>query len=136
MKVRLLVVLFIPISFVLSTALVFATGDSYIVIKDKTGVCKVIEAQEKTPATIAGPFKTKAEAEKAKEKACQKTIMEKLKDKAAEEMEKAKTEAEKLKEKAGLGMEKAKDAAEKLKGMAEEGIDKSREKIKDQLQKK
>ncbi|MFA6224495.1 MAG: hypothetical protein WC647_19525 [Desulfomonilaceae bacterium] len=51
---------------------VFAAGDSYFVIKDKNGICKVIKGQEKTPATIAGPFKTKEEAVKAKEKECAK----------------------------------------------------------------
>jgi len=42
------------------------------IIKDKNGVCKVIQAKEKTPATIAGPYKTKSNAEKAKDKACAK----------------------------------------------------------------
>ncbi|MGO8880275.1 MAG: hypothetical protein ACLQMS_12295, partial [Desulfomonilaceae bacterium] len=127
MKARRLIGLFIAIIFVLTTVVVFAAGDSYVVIKDKNGVCKVIEAKEKTPATIAGPFKTKEEAEKGLAKACPKSTMEKIKEKAAEGMEKAKTEAEKLKEKAGPGIEKAKDAAEKLKEKAEEGIDKAKE---------
>ena len=60
MKARRLVGLFIAIIFVLTTVIAFAAGDSYVVIKDK----------EKTPATIAGPFKTKEEAKKAKEKEC------------------------------------------------------------------
>ncbi len=72
MKARRLIGFFIAIIFVLTTVVAFATGDSYVVIKDKNGVCKVIKAQEKTPATIAGPFKTEAEAEKAKEKECAK----------------------------------------------------------------
>jgi len=72
MKARRLVGLFIAIIFVLTTVVAFAAGDSYVVIKDKKGVCKVIKAQEKTPATIAGPFKTKEEAKKAKEKECPK----------------------------------------------------------------
>jgi len=42
------------------------------VIKDKKGVCKVIQAKEKTPAYLAGPFPTKEAATKAKEKECPK----------------------------------------------------------------
>jgi len=72
MKVRRLTGFFIAMIFVLTTVAVFAAGDSYFVIKDKNGICKVIKGQEKTPATIAGPFKTKEEAVKAKEKECAK----------------------------------------------------------------
>lgn len=72
MKVRRLIGLFIAIIFVLTTVVAFAAGDSYVIIKDKRGICKVIKAKEKTPATIAGPFKTKEEAKKAKEKECPK----------------------------------------------------------------
>ena len=72
MKVRRLVGLFVAIIFVLTTVVAFAAGDSYVVIKAKNGVCRVIKAKEKTPATIAGPFKTKEEAQKAKEKECAK----------------------------------------------------------------
>jgi hypothetical protein len=42
------------------------------VIKDVNNVCKVIEAEDKTPKTIGGPYKTHDEAEKAKEKLCPK----------------------------------------------------------------
>jgi hypothetical protein len=73
MKVRRLIGLFIAVIFVLTTVIAFAAGDSYVVIKDKKGICKIIKAQEKTPKTIAGPFKTKEEAVKAKEKECPKT---------------------------------------------------------------
>jgi hypothetical protein len=38
--------------------------------KDKKTVCKVVECKGKTPKTIAGPFKSKDEALKAKEKSC------------------------------------------------------------------
>ena len=72
MKARRLIGLFIAVIFVLTTVAAFAAGDNYVVIKDKRGVCKVIKAKEKTPATIAGPFKTKEEAVKAKEKECAK----------------------------------------------------------------
>ena len=62
--------------FVLTTVAAFATGDSYVVIKDKNGVCKVIKPKEKTPTTLAGPFKTKKEVQKAKEKECAKPSSE------------------------------------------------------------
>jgi len=70
MQLRRLVGLFIAMIFVLTTVTAFAAEDSFFVIKDKNGVCKVIKAKEKTPATIAGPFKTKDEATKAKDKEC------------------------------------------------------------------
>ena len=72
MKARRLIGFFIAVIFVLTTVAAFAAGDSYVVIKDKNGICKIIKAQEKTPKTIAGPFKTKEEAQKAKEKECAK----------------------------------------------------------------
>ena len=49
-----------------------AAEEPWFIIKDKNGVCKVIQAKEKTPATIAGPYKTQKNAEKAKDKACAK----------------------------------------------------------------
>ncbi len=72
MRVRRLIGFFTAIIFVLTTIVAFAAGDSYFVIKDKNGVCKVIKAQEKTSATIAGPFKTQVEAQKAMEQECPK----------------------------------------------------------------
>jgi hypothetical protein len=73
MKVRRLIGFFTVIIFVLTTIVAFAAGNSYFVIKDGNGVCKVIKAQEKTSATtIAGPFKTKAEAQNAMGKECPK----------------------------------------------------------------
>jgi hypothetical protein len=72
MKVRRLIGFFIAIIFVLTTIVAFAAGDSYFVIKDKNGVCKVIKAQEKTSTTIAGPFKTQAEAQNAMGQECPK----------------------------------------------------------------
>jgi hypothetical protein len=55
-------------------------ADPWFVIKDTNDVCKVIEAKEKTPKTIGGPYKTKEEAEKAKEKLCAKTAWFVIKD--------------------------------------------------------
>jgi hypothetical protein len=58
----------IAVILVLGISTAFAAGNSYVVIKDKNGVCRVIKASKKTPSTIAGPFKTKEEAKRAKEK--------------------------------------------------------------------
>jgi hypothetical protein len=55
-------------------------ADPWFVIKDTNDVCRVIEAKEKTPKTIGGPYKTKAEAEKAKEKLCPKSAWFVIKD--------------------------------------------------------
>jgi hypothetical protein len=136
MKAKQIFGLFICVIFGISTLVAFADGESWVVIKDKDNVCKVIKAPDKTPDTIAGPFARKEQAEEALAKACPKTTMEKIKDKASEGIEKAKSEAEKLKEKAGPGIEKAKEAAEKLKEKAGEGIDKAKEKIKEHLPEK
>ncbi|MGC8604069.1 MAG: hypothetical protein ACP5VS_10310 [Desulfomonilaceae bacterium] len=70
MKIGHFIVLFITVIFIVITVATFAAGDSYIVIKNQKGVCEIIKAQEKTPQTLAGPFKTKEEAQKAKKKEC------------------------------------------------------------------
>ena len=92
------VLLAVAVALAISASLASA---SYVVIKDKNGVCKVIEAKEKTPATIAGPFKTKEEAEKAKAKECGAggTTEEKKPGVIDKIKEKAKDEADKIKEK-------------------------------------
>lgn len=63
------VVMLTALAFSLSAAFALA-ADQWVVIKDKNGVCKVIEAKGKTEKTIAGPFKTKKEAQEAKEEKC------------------------------------------------------------------
>ena len=67
MNSKRFVVLLLAVAFSLTITVSLASAN-YVVIKDENGVCKVIQANEKTPKTIAGPFKTKEEAEKAKEK--------------------------------------------------------------------
>ncbi len=102
MKAKRLTGVFLMLVFSLVTALAFAAGDSWVVIKDKKGVCKVIEAKEKTPATIAGPFKSKEDAEKAKAKECPKaagSTTEKIKQKAQDQFEKAKSVGDKIRDK-------------------------------------
>ena len=72
MKVKHLIVVVLVIVFALTAVFSFAAEDPWFIIKDKNGVCKVIQAKQKTPATIAGPYKTRANADKAKDKACAK----------------------------------------------------------------
>ncbi len=61
------VVLLLAVAFALTITVSLASAD-YVVIKDKNGRCSVRESDHKTPKTIAGPFKTKEEAQSAKEK--------------------------------------------------------------------
>jgi hypothetical protein len=42
----------------------------WFVTKSKSGACRVIQAEKKTPTTIGGPYATKESAEKAKAKNC------------------------------------------------------------------
>jgi hypothetical protein len=102
MKVKRFTGVFLVLVFSLVTALAFAAGESWVVIKDKNGVCKIIKAVEKTPKTIAGPFKTKEEAENAKAKECPKgagSATEKIKQKAQDQVKKAKSAGDKTKDK-------------------------------------
>ncbi|MBI5249140.1 MAG: hypothetical protein HY912_06570 [Desulfomonile tiedjei] len=66
------VLLLITITFLLVSSLGFAAEKKYYVTKDKNGVCKVIQAKDKTPTTIAGPFDSKADADKEKAVKCPK----------------------------------------------------------------
>ncbi len=60
-------VLFVVILFSLMSGAALAAKKHWFVVKDKNGVCRVIEAE-----TIAGPFKTMEQAEKRKAKDCPK----------------------------------------------------------------
>ena len=67
-------VLFVAIVFFLIAGLALAEKKHWFVVKDKDGMCKVIEA-ETVPGpltTIAGPFKTMKKAEKIMAKECPK----------------------------------------------------------------
>jgi hypothetical protein len=70
-SLKKLVILLTLAVFAFSAAVAVAAEDFYV-IKDKNDVCKVIKAKDKTPKTIAGPFKTKDLAEKAKVEKCPK----------------------------------------------------------------
>jgi membrane protein involved in colicin uptake len=60
-------VLFVVILFSLMSGIALAEKKNWFVVKDKDGMCRVIEAQK-----VAGPFKTMEEAEKRKAKDCPK----------------------------------------------------------------
>ena len=67
-------VLFVAIVFFLMAGLALAEKKHWFVVKDKDGMCKVIEA-ETVPGpltTIAGPFKTMKKAERIMAKECPK----------------------------------------------------------------
>jgi hypothetical protein len=64
-----IVVLAMGLVFLLSPLAVFA-ADQWAVIKDSKGICSVRKVKAKTAKTIAGPFASKAEAEKAKKEQC------------------------------------------------------------------
>jgi hypothetical protein len=77
-KMRFLVALSVLAVFLFTSPCLAA--DPWFIIKDVNDVCKVIEAKEKTPKTIGGPYKTQAEAEKAKDKLCPKSAWFVIKD--------------------------------------------------------
>jgi hypothetical protein len=64
-----IVVLIVGLMFALTSLPVMA-ADQWAVIKDSKGRCSVKSVTKTTPKTIAGPFSTKAEAEKAKKEKC------------------------------------------------------------------
>jgi hypothetical protein len=127
MKSGHFVALFLALAFSLATVTSLYAADSWFVIKGKDEVCKVIEAKDKTPATIGGPFKTKKEAEAAKEKLCPKgaaSTVDKIKQEAEKIKDKAKQEAEKIKN-------KAKQEGEKITEKAKQEAGKIKEKVKE-----
>jgi hypothetical protein len=77
-KMRFVIALSVLVVLVFTSPCLAA--DKWFVIKDVNDVCKVIEAKDKTPKTIGGPYKTEAEAEKAKEKLCPKSAWFVIKD--------------------------------------------------------
>lgn len=69
---KFLTVFFVLVIFAATSVLAVAADKKWFVTKDKNGVCKVIQAKDKTPTTIAGPFDKKPDAEKAKTEQCPK----------------------------------------------------------------
>ncbi len=57
-----LIVLVVALSFCMGSSLVFA--DQYLVVKDKSGACKVQVFKADKGTIIAGPFNSKKEAAK------------------------------------------------------------------------
>ena len=68
MKPRHFVALFLALAFSLATVTSLYAAKSWVVIKDKKGVCKVIEAKEKTPATIDGEGPSRAKRKQKRPK--------------------------------------------------------------------
>jgi hypothetical protein len=129
MNLKRFVVLLLAVAFALTITVSVASAD-YVVIKDKNGICRVIESTHKTPKTIAGPFKTKEEAQSVKAKECATTgtlketqpgLLDKIKEKAGEK-EKAKQELNEKREKA---KQEAKEKAEKAKQALKEKQEKA-----------
>lgn len=58
--------------FCLVAVVALAAEKQWYVLKDSKGVCKVVQLKEKSPKTIAGPFASKTDAQKAKAEACPK----------------------------------------------------------------
>jgi hypothetical protein len=133
-------VLLLAVAFGLTITVSLASAD-YVVIKDKNGRCSVRESDHKTPKTIAGPFKTKEEAYKAKEKECataqtpkkekEPGFLDKIKEKAGDK-EKAKQEA---KEKAEKAKQELKNKQEKAKQEAKEKAEKAKQALKEKQEK-
>jgi len=71
-SLKTFVILMLAVVFVLSVTLAFAAEKQWYVLKNKNGVCSVKQLKEKSPTTIAGPFATKADAQKAKDEKCPK----------------------------------------------------------------
>ncbi|MFA6223986.1 MAG: hypothetical protein WC647_16915 [Desulfomonilaceae bacterium] len=69
---KLFVALAVFMAFTFVSVSSFAADKKWFVVKDTKGVCKVIQAKEKTPKSIAGPFDKKDDAEKSKKELCPK----------------------------------------------------------------
>ncbi|HMK34776.1 MAG TPA: hypothetical protein VK463_06900 [Desulfomonilaceae bacterium] len=70
MRIKRLMALFTVAIFCLTSSLALAAGRNWFVIKNKRGVCKVVKTKSEPSAAIAGPFETKKEAQRVKEKEC------------------------------------------------------------------
>ena len=117
------------------------TSANFVVIKDKNGICRVIQAQDKTPKTISEVFKTREEAVKAKEELCPKGrttkerepgLLEKAKEKATEKAKEKEKAEQELKEKQEKIKQELKEKHEKAKQAAEE---KAKQKAKEKEEK-
>src|SRR5271157_3504427 len=106
------------VAFALTITVSSASAD-YVVIKDKNGICRVIQSNHQTPKTIegGGPFKTKEEAVRVKETKCAAAkIRETPPDSEKEVKGKSEQREEKIKKARELKEEKARQkAAEKEK---------------------
>ncbi len=67
-----IVILVIVLAFAFAPSLALAAEKQWFVIKDKNERCSVRQLKGATEKTIAGPFATKDQAEKAKAEKCPK----------------------------------------------------------------
>ena len=58
--------------FAFSPLLSIAAEKQWCLVKDKNQKCRIIKCDKATPHTVGSPYKTKDEAQKAKEKECPK----------------------------------------------------------------
>jgi hypothetical protein len=87
---KTIVAIGIMVIFAMTAAFASAAEGGWFVIKDKKGACKVIQAKDKTPGTLAGPFKTAKDAKIARGKACERSNLFWYKPKVKEVKPKAK----------------------------------------------
>ncbi len=129
-------VLFVVIFFSLMSGVALAQKKHWFVVKDKGGMCRVIEAD-----SIAGPFKTMEEAEKRQAKDCPRgagQVKEQLRpsQEQAEPMrrqhqQREESEPQHLKQQQTEKM-KGKAPAEKIEG-AKSSVEKVKEKTKEPI---
>ncbi|MFH0822522.1 MAG: hypothetical protein V2B18_07200 [Pseudomonadota bacterium] len=69
-RLGLLTALLLTLVWVLAAGAADKGTKPWFVIKAKDGSCRVLQAADKTPKTIAGPFATRDMAEKMKDEKC------------------------------------------------------------------
>jgi colicin import membrane protein len=111
MKIKHFIATIAVTIFALTSVCAFASEDPWFILKDKNDVCKIIQAKDKTPTAIAGPYETQKKAAEAKATECAKAVKEEKKlrdakikadkearikaDKEAKELRDAKAKADK-----------------------------------------
>lgn len=137
MNTSRVLVLLLAIAFALTITVSLASAD-YVVIKDKKGICMVIESNHQTPKTIegGGPFKTKEEAVRVKESKCAAAkIRETPPGPTGEVRGKSEQREEKIRRARELKEEKAKQKTT-LKDQSKQSLKEKREKAKQPAEEK
>jgi DNA-binding transcriptional ArsR family regulator len=83
--------------FAMTAVFASAAEGGWFVTADKKGTCKVVQAKDKAPGALAGPFKTAKEAKAARSKACEKSKLFWYKVKSKDVKPKVKTKDTKVK---------------------------------------